>query len=305
VLVLSAVLNPAADAAAAGRDQDVLGSGLGTAAAARGGNAADEPPAKRVKREPPIKQQQQEEGGGIKQQRVYSQLQVQVQQQQPSQQHPPWQVINACNALGNGLGAAFLQSDYWLEVPEQLQETLCDEFPVGLICSSPVGNCATAGGRGVDGSSCGIPCFTASSFGGIAPAAVPAVYVVDALGREVAIGGVQLPVLLHLCGSGNSVGTALCIDLLLLLAAARMQQGDLDSLAEKLAVKMISLAQISAEPGPGPGRRLAGPGTVEAGHAAQVWHNRLENILSKSAVKQQLLQHQNKVQHLQKLLSLL
>jgi hypothetical protein len=231
--------------------------------------------------------------------RVYSQLQVQP--QQPSQQHPPGQVINACNELGNGLGAAFLQSDYWLEVPQQLQDTLCDEFPVGLTCSSPVRPAAAAAG---DGSSGSLLCLTGSS-ACIVPAAIPAVHVVDALGREVAIGGVQLPLLLHLCSSGNRAGTALCIDLLLLLAAEQMQQGDLDSLAEKLAVKMISLAQISAaKPGPEPSRQLAGPEVVKPGDAAQGWHNRLENILSKPAVKQQLLQHQNKVQHLRKLLSL-
>ena len=193
-----------------------------------------------------------------------------------------------------------------------------------------------------------------------AGAAAAAVHVMDALGREVAIcpGGVQLPVLLHMCrcssssssGSGSSSGSCssstaaqLCVELLVLLAGAGMQQRDLDTLAEKLSVKMASEAAASGPVHSGPGTGLVmgpgsdavmGPGSSSVmgpgsdldmgpgaglvmgsgsdpvmgpggpGSPVLMWQSRLQNILGKPLVRQQLLEHRDKLQHLHKLLSL-
>jgi hypothetical protein len=263
-------------------------------------------------------------------------------------------------------------------VPQQLQVGLIEEFPVGLTCSSSsrdaaAATAAAAGGGGCDAAAAAGGCVGVSGGGGsggcvvsvrhradggtvstvvatYAEAAAAAVRVMDALGREVAIcpGGVQLPLLLQMCrctSSSSSTAAQLCVELLVLLAGAGMQQWELDTLAGKLTVKIAS--EAAAVPGPahsgpggglvmGPGSGLVsvpgsdlvmgagsdplhsrpgsgliiGPSSDSArgpgrpGNAVLVWQSRLQNILGKPLVRQQLLEHRDKLQHLQKLLSL-
>lgn len=151
-------------------------------------------------------------------------------------------------------------------------------------------------------------------------AAVAAVHVLDALGRGCSIGGVDAPVLLHMCGgsSSSSCGpgaaaeaaevvadvAALCVDLLLLLAEGGMQQPDLDTLAEELAVKVAaSLAQDQVTYM----QQQLGPGGSQGGITAAVlqqWSAKVDSIISQPAVTQQLLERRDKLRHLQTVLSL-
>lgn len=234
-----------------------------------------------------------------------------------------------------------MRGDDWAAVPQQLQEKLCDAFPVGLTCCSWVaasssgllllhpaagggdgdGGAAAAGETGSGGGSdssrrLGLiwEAFTGSSMP--PAAAVAAVHVLDALGRGYCIGGVEAPVLLHICGTSSSSScgltadaaevvagaAALCVDLLLLLAEDDMQQPDLDTLAEKLAVKVA--ASLARDQLTDMQQQQLGPGDSQEGSTTAVlqqWASRVDAIVSQPAALQQ--QH-DKLAHLQMLLSL-
>lgn len=131
--------------------------------------------------------------------------------------------------------------------------------------------------------------------------------------------------LLHMCGSSSICASdaaaaevvagaaALCVDLLLLLAEDGMQQQDLDTLAEKLAVKVaVSLAgdqvpdmQQQQQQQVGPANSREEGTTAAAAAVLQQWAARVDSIISQPADKvQQPLQGPDRLAHLQMLLSL-